>query len=174
MWGYCCALVIANLLLLPLYKTGGFVEVVKASFHVHQPGKGRWLFVTFMLLGPLLNVYVAVIAAKCAFESDDDIWHEQIRSGHADMPDVRTRISMIWLVSLMVGIVLLPVTIWTYTAHIGALWPSGNALWAQPGLYLCSSVLFFFYFWAPKKLPRVFRHIGRLEDKVTDTFSAHQ
>ena len=173
MWGYFCALVIANLFLMPLYKTGGLVEVVKASFQVHQPGKGGLLGMIFMTLGPLLNVYVAVIAAKCAIESDDDLQHEQIRSGQVDMPDMRTRVRVIWLVSLMVGIVLLPATIWTYTAHVSALWPSGNAFWAQPGLYLCLAVLFFFYFWAPRKMPGLFRHIGSLEDKVTDTFSKH-
>lgn len=174
MWGYFCALVIANLLLLPLYKAGGFVEVVKASLLVRQPGWGRSFGMIFMTLGPLLNVYVAVIAAKCAFESDDDIHHEHVGAGHVDMPDVAFRVRAIWLISLAVGIVLLPVTIWAYSAHVDSLWPEGSRLWAQPGFYLCALAVFFFYFFLPRKWPSVFRHIGSLEEKVTDIFSKHQ
>ena len=86
-------MVIANLLLLPLYKAGEFVEVVKAGVLESPPGPGNLPFTIFMTFGPLLSVYV---------------------------------------------------------------------------------VVFFFYFLALKQWPRVFRHIGSLEEKVTDVFSKHK
>ena len=87
------------------------------------------------------------------------------------MPGETNRIRVIWLTSLAFGIVLVPIALWSYTAHIDVLWGGARQIWAQPGAYLCLIVVFFLYVIAPARFPGLLRRLGRLEDRVFETIS---
>ena len=174
-WAYFLAATFINALLVSMYADANLKDIAAVFFdpdyHTTGTARGRWLSWMFMLFGPLTNLYFSIISARSAFEADDDIAHEAARSGTALMTGQKPRAIAIFAASLISGIVLLPFTLWCYTAQVNWLWGQDGGFLKQPGLYMSLTLIVLAYAVLPSRFPGILRSLVRLQERVDDTLS---
>ena len=147
----------------------GIVGVIMK--HLESTTRGSPLFTALLVLGPLFNIYVAVVSAKQAIEADDDFFHFNEKADIPARPTAAQRKRLISTLSILTGFVLLRFTFWSYTASVDALWHLEQPFYTQPGIAASIGVVFAIYFIAPKLFPSAARRLSKIEDVFTDGLS---
>lgn len=135
--------------------------------HLERTSRGSPLFVAFLVLGPLVNIYVSIVSAKQAIEADDDFFHFKDQNDTPVLPSATERKRLIFALSILTGFVLLPFSFWLYTASLDPLWGLDQPFYAQPGVAAAIGVVFVVYFLVPKLFPSAARRLSEIEDAVT-------
>jgi hypothetical protein len=133
--------------------------------------QSRYFLLALIFLGPLFNVYTTIVAIKSAGEADDDYHHSLSTLRHLPRPPAHARKRLIAILSFVPGLMLLPFTIWLYTAQVHWLWQIDVPFLVQPGLFLSIALILLAYTVVPKFFPQAVEVLYDLEDEVTDRFS---
>ena len=170
-WGYMysffgvTAIINAVLVVVAAENSGGIAAAIR---HVLQePNTGTPFVVLFLALGPLFNVYVAVVSAKQAVEADDDFFHFNDEFDLPVLPTPAERKRLIFTLSMLTGLVLLPFTVWLYTATVDSLWRQDLPLYVQPGVIVSLVLVLSVYFLMPRLFPGAAQHLSEIEDVLT-------
>ena len=133
--------------------------------------KGIALVLAIIFLGPLFNVYTAIIAAKCAIEADDDYHWSLKKLNHLPRPTEGSRKKFVALLTFFPGLLLLPFTFWMYTAQINWLWNDAEPAYMQFGIYASVLLVVLIYAVVPRVFPSAVDAAFELEDHVTEKIS---
>jgi len=176
-WGYVNSYIIiailGNALLAFLVAEDARGLLGLADYVMSEPGnlKAQYFILSLIVLGPLFNVYTTVVAIKSAVEADDDYHHSLSTLRHLPQPPAHVRARLIAILSFVPGLMLLPFTIWLYTAQVYWLWQMDVPLFLQPGSFLSIALILLAYIVVPKCFPHAVEVLYDLEDVVTDRFS---
>ena len=164
------ALVVDGVLALLLSLTeGALVRTALALWSLSTPGLGGWgpTPLAFCIpAAPLLNLYVAVVAAKSAIDADDD-YHFYRDDERHPLPTARTRKNLIMVLSFASAFVLLPFVVWAYTESSPWLWPDEGLLLTKPGILLSLVLTAVAYWLLVSRYPRVASTLAKLRAHIT-------
>jgi hypothetical protein len=130
--------------------------------------KGEVWLLALIFLGPLFNVYTAIISSKCAVEADDDCHWSLKTLTHLEPPSPSNRKMAIAVLTFVPGLLFLPFTFWMYTDQVNWLWKSDTPINSQLGTYISIAIVLIVYVVVPKVFPSAVDAAFELEDKVTD------
>ncbi len=159
------AIINAGLVFFIIDQPNGILGAI--TDHLDQTRRGSPLFVVFLVVGPLFNIYVSIVSAKQAIEADDDFFHFTEKPDFSKLPSASARKRQIFVLSILTGFLLLPFTFWCYTASLTALWGLEAPIYAQPGVAAAIGIVFAVYFIVPKIFPSAARRLSKIEDAVT-------